>query len=234
MGFIQSYIKFLASKIEDDIEKHVAEFLPRGKNLTYLDCGCDNGSKTISRAKIISTNEILGFENISERANLAREKGIKVYNSDLNERWPLGDSSVDCITATEVVEHLVNLDNFFSESQRVLKKGGKIIISTENLAAYHNIMALILGNQPYTGPYLSKVYPIGHRPSAKFYQHTLPMDPHINVMTFKSLIQLLRNYRFKIIYKKGIGFYPLFSPISDFFSGIDYLHASYAMVMAQK
>lgn len=234
MGLIQNYIKLLATKIEKDIEKYVAEFLPQEKNLTYLDCGCDDGAKTINRAKIIGTNKILGLENIPQRAFLAREKRVKVYETDLNEKWPLKDSNVDCITATEVVEHLVNLDNFFLESYRVLKKGGSIIISTENLAAYHNIVALILGNQPYTGPYLSRTYPIGHRPSAKFYQHSLPMDPHLNVMTCKSLLQLLQSYGFKITFKKGVGFYPLPSPLSDLLSHIDYLHASYIIVVAQK
>lgn len=234
MGIFSSYINYLGKKAELRIENALLSFLPKGKNITYLDCGCDDGEKTITRAKKIGTKKILGFENIPERVRLARKKGVKVYTCDLNKKWPLKDLSIDYITATEVIEHLIDLDNFFAESKRVLRKGGKIIISTENLAAYHNIIALIIGNQPYTGPYLSKLYSIGHRPCGKYYQKELPMDPHINVMTAKALKQLLAAYGFKLEGMSPIGFYPFPPPFFKLLAQIDKNHASYVVVKASK
>lgn len=234
MNIFKKYIKYLGSKIEQEIEDTVVELLPNGQDLVLLDCGCDDGEKTITRAKKIGTKKILGFENIPERVKLARKKGVKVYTCDLNQKWPLKDSSIDYITATEVIEHLIDLDNFFAESKRVLRKGGKIIISTENLAAYHNIIALLFGNQPYTGPYLSKVYPIGHRPCGKYYQKELPMNPHISVMTAKALKQLLIAYGFKLEGMSPVGFYPFPPPLFKLLAQLDKNHASYIVVKASK
>ena len=234
MNILGKYIKYLGSKIEQEIEDKVGKLLPAGRNLVFLDCGCDDGEKTIARAKKIGTKKILGFENIPERAMLARKKGVKVYACDLNKKWPLKDASVDCLTATEVIEHLIDLDNFFNESKRVLRKKGKIIVSTENLAAYHNIIALFFGTQPYTGPYLSNVYPIGHRPCGKFYQKELPMDPHLSVMTTKALKQLLIAYDFKLEYISPVGFYPLPPPLFKLFAQLDKYHASYIIIKASK
>lgn len=234
MSLLKSYIRYLASQIELQIEEVVVKNLPKNKRTVLLDCGCDDGKKSVNRARAIGASRLLGLERVAQRARLAKERGVKVVTTDLNTPWPLRSSSIDCITATEVVEHLVDLDNFFSESYRTLKKGGRIIVSTENLAAWHNILALLVGNQPYTGPYLSKIYPIGHHPTGNYYQQLLPMDPHLNVMTLKSLIQLLKNYGFKVIAYQGVGFYPVPRPVADLLATLDFYHSSYGVVVGQK
>ncbi len=234
MGILGTYINHLGREYEGKIEETVVRLLPKKRNSVYLDCGCDDGLKTVKRAEIIGARTIFGIENAQERAEEAKGRGIKVYKCDLNKKWPLGANSIDCITATEVVEHLFDIDNFFSESKRVLKKGGSLIVSTENLAGYHNIFALLLGNQPYTGPYLSKRFVIGHRPCAKFYKNELPMDPHISVMTTKSLLELFKVYGLKAVNFLGVGFYPFPAPVCDLFSKMDKNHASYVVVKGIK
>ena len=199
MNLLSKYVEFLGIRTENEIENAVSNFLPNGSNIKYLDCGCDNGIKTINRARTIRTSKIWGIESINARAKVARKNNLSVYISNLNRKFPIKSNLLDCITATEVVEHLSDVDNFLSECKRVLKKGGSVIISTENLAGWQNIFSLVLGNQPYTGPYLSKVFSAVARPSGKFYKHPLPMDPHLNVMTLKALIRLLKLYGFNNI-----------------------------------
>ncbi len=230
------YIKYLGENVDFELENMVFKSLPRGNNLVYLDVGCFDGSKTIKRAGKIGTKRIIGIDVLPSIVKGARKKGIKMVTCDLNKKWPLGSSSVDCITATEVVEHLVDIDNFFSEARRVLKPGGRLIITTDNLAGYQNIFALLIGNQPYTGPYLSKVYPIGHRPNAEFYKvsYFREMNPHLNVMTSKALEQLLTFYKFKIVVVKGAGFYPFPKPVSSVFSQIDKRHAAHIFMVGEK
>ncbi|KKR81584.1 MAG: hypothetical protein UU73_C0001G0140 [Candidatus Daviesbacteria bacterium GW2011_GWA1_41_61] len=237
MGILGQYIQFLSRSAEFEIEKKVLSFLPRGESLVYLDLGCDDGAKSLERSQKIGTNNILGVEVVSSRAKEAESKNIKVIKVDLNNKWTFADNSIDCITATEVIEHLSDLDNFFSESKRILKKGGRLIISTENLAGYHNILALLLGNQPYTGPYLSTVYPIGHRPCGKYYHQSnssVTINPHLNVMTIKALEQLLQRYGFYVRGSWGVAFYPLPSPLSNLLSYIDKYHASYCVVCGER
>ena len=56
------------------------------------------------------------------------------------------DEQYDVIVASEIMEHILDLDRFFSEIKRVLKKDGKLIITTPNMCRTFNIFALIYGN----------------------------------------------------------------------------------------
>ena len=269
MNLFSRYIEFLGRRTESEIEMAVASFLPRNSKIKFLDCGSDNGIKTINRANIIGTSHVWGIERVKERVKLARKNNLKVYTTNLNRVFLFENDSINCITATEVIEHLRDVDNFLSECKRVLKKDGSVIISTENLAGWQNVFSLILGNQPYTGPYLSKFFSVVDRPSGKFYncsrkitllsvnelncfelaegvaedtmglpmvvhKHSLPMDPHLNVMTRKALVRLLKMYGFSRIESVGIGFLPLPYPLSWVMSYVDKNHASYVVVKAVK
>jgi 2-polyprenyl-3-methyl-5-hydroxy-6-metoxy-1,4-benzoquinol methylase len=236
MGIIYSYIKLVGRLAGNDLEKNIMSLLPKGDDLVYLDCGCDNGEKTISRAGHIGTDRIFGIELIKKRAKLAVKRGVKVSNFNLNEKWEYLDKQFDIITATEVVEHLVDLDNFFLEARRVLKKDGILIVSTENLASFHNIFALILGNQPSTGPYLSRLFSIGYHPCNCYQKdkERILMPPHLNVMTKKALASLFNFFRFKILSIKGSGFYPFPPPLAQIFSFFAKNYASYVVVKGVK
>ena len=234
MRFLDRYIHYLGKSAEGEIEETVFNFLPRGKQIVYLDLGCGDGSKTIRRATRIGTSKFSGIE--IERIETLGSKGkIRIYSADLNHKLPVRGRSVDCITLTEVIEHLVDLDNFFSEVKRILKPNGKLIISTENLASCHNIMALLLGNQPYTGPYLSRIYPIGSRNNAKYYtgKNKGGGNPHINGMTIKALTKLLERNGFQIKAVAGIAFYPLPPVLGKLISKVDKYHSTYCVVSAE-
>ncbi|KKS68985.1 MAG: Methyltransferase type 11 [Candidatus Daviesbacteria bacterium GW2011_GWA2_42_7] len=114
------YIGYLGRVNEGLIEQMVLESLPKGKDSVYLDLGCGDGVKTLIRASHIGTGDVIGIEGDKNLLSAAKNGGIKTYWTDINLPWPINDVSVDCITATEVVEHLSDLDNFFSESKRIL------------------------------------------------------------------------------------------------------------------
>jgi SAM-dependent methyltransferase len=46
--------------------------------------------------------------------------------------FPVGDGSVDVVTANSVIEHLLSPENILSESLRTLKPGGALILVTPN------------------------------------------------------------------------------------------------------
>jgi len=236
MKFLKSYVKLLGREAGLDIEKLVCKFLPKNSGAVYLDCGCWDGEKTRKRGIAIGTKKVLGVEVVNKARLLAEKNDVVTYNFDLNQKWPIGSKRIDVITATEVIEHLIDLDNFFSEAKRVLKDGGGLIISTENLAGYHNIFTLLLGNQPYTGPYLSRRFSVSRGPSSEYYDKGMSgyMNPHLNVMTYKALILILKKYGFTILKDRGVGFYPLPFPFSKILPLIDKYHSSYAIVLALK
>lgn len=229
-------MKLLGREAGIDIERLVYKFLPMNPKAVYLDCGCWDGEKTLKRGVVIGTKNVLGVEVVDKVRLLAEKKDVVTYNFDLNQKWPIKTKSIDILTATEVVEHLVDLDNFFSEAKRVLREGGKLIVSTENLAGYQNIFALLLGNQPYTGPYLSKRFSVSRGPNSEFYNKELSsyINPHLNVMTYKALVFILKKYGFTVLKGCGAGFYPLPFPFSKILPFIDKYHSSYAVILAQK
>lgn len=117
-----------------------------GPHSTLLDVGCWDGDNTRLWSKAARTKTVLGIEPV----NVAEKFKMKIYrvkaDSDI---WPIADNSVDCVVSNQVVEHLSDLDHFFSEASRVLKIGGTIVTSTNNLSSLHNIFALILGWAPF-------------------------------------------------------------------------------------
>lgn len=81
-----------------------------------------------------------GFGNIScvDGTDLFRENleksGYSFFTVDLEqEDLPFADASVDCCTCFEVIEHIERPTNMLTEILRVLKPGGKLILTTPDL-----------------------------------------------------------------------------------------------------
>ena len=56
-------------------------------------------------------------------------KEVHVVNLN-SEKLPCKENTFDTVIAADVIEHLENPSNFLRECNKVLKKGGKFIIST--------------------------------------------------------------------------------------------------------
>jgi ubiquinone/menaquinone biosynthesis C-methylase UbiE len=56
------------------------------------------------------------------------------------EKIPLKDEKFNLITCNFVVEHLVNPSEVFNEFNRLLKKNGKLVITTPNSLAYDTLL----------------------------------------------------------------------------------------------
>ena len=238
---IISYLKFIGKEAGFKREKEVRRLLPKGKNLRYLDCGCEDGRLTLERANVIGTNKVYGIEIMDSEIKKARQRGVIVENADLNDKIPFGNNEFDVITATQVIEHLYNIDNFVSEIRRLLKPEGIFIVSTENLAAWHNIFALVLGMQPSTGPFISNKFTIGFYPlnkehvkDQKIAPHLADMNGHTRVMTYNSCKELYKRYNFKLLVEKTLGYYPFFGFFADIFSGIDKWHGLNIILKLEK
>ena len=71
---------------------------------------------------------------LADRANkhLHGRPGFMGVSVPSENRWQLPSRSVDVVFATEVIEHLgdTELDAFFTETHRILRHGGTVIIST--------------------------------------------------------------------------------------------------------
>jgi len=94
-----------------------------------LDCGAGRGkfSETLKdKGAIVEACDINKKQFIS--------KNIKFTEADLNKKLPYKDSGFDMIISIEVLEHLENPSHFIAEIKRILKKGGKAVITTPNIS----------------------------------------------------------------------------------------------------
>lgn len=239
---LKNYFSYLYENTAKNSGTVAESMLEQDNNAVLLDCGCWDGINTKKFGGIIGTKFLHGIELNRNKAREAQKNGIKVKIADLNRKLPYGNNSFDVIIAYHVIEHLVNVRLFVSELRRVLKKNGYVIIGTPNLASWHNIFALFLGIQPFSGPTIKPDYKSDcgivkelnmARMKKVFSEKSETLD-HVKVMTTKALSGLLRDFDFKIEELRGFGYYPFPAFISNSLSRIDVYHSHYIVVKARK
>ena len=103
-----------------------------------LDIGCGHGwyplhliEKWQLKGHItgidISSHNITLFQNEIKKRGYSEKLSASVANA---ENLPFPDNTFDIVYSTESLEHIESTDKFFSEAGRVLKSGGKLIITT--------------------------------------------------------------------------------------------------------
>ena len=81
-------------------------------------------------------HELLGGAHNITVVNIADDVGSDL-SFDVEKTFPIEDKSYDVVLAINLLEHLYDGDNFFSETKRVLKKSGKVVIVVPFLMFYH-------------------------------------------------------------------------------------------------
>lgn len=116
--------------------------IPKGSRI--LDVGCGDGN--VSQL-YLSKGEVYGVD-ISEKAlDFARKRGIKTRLVDLNRgRLPYTDGFFEAVVLTDVVEHLLDPPSLLKEAKRVLKRGGRLIITVPNFARLTNRLRMFWGD----------------------------------------------------------------------------------------
>jgi len=104
--------------------------VPRNANL-ILDVGC--GSGWVAKKFLPLNKKVFSLD-------ISKTNPLKIHNSLNNNnhfpivadsfRLPFKDEILDCVIASEVIEHTYNPKEFIKELFRVVSKGGRLIIST--------------------------------------------------------------------------------------------------------
>lgn len=68
---------------------------------------------------------------------------VECAKVDITRPFPYPDNFFDLIIAIEVSEHIIDHENFFSESGRILKSDGKLYITTPNILSLKSRMRFL-------------------------------------------------------------------------------------------
>ncbi|NQT46450.1 MAG: class I SAM-dependent methyltransferase [Candidatus Omnitrophica bacterium] len=140
-------------KKNKDISERMAlliNFFKRVKPRKMLDIGCGSGylGYLIKRMDMDRDLIIKGFD-ISEYAISQITSYDKTYLLDIDKKdIPEESDYFDMVVCGEVLEHIYDVDHCLDEIKRVLKPGGKAIITTPNFSYWKYRIVCLFGGIP--------------------------------------------------------------------------------------
>lgn len=154
----------------------------QGKNI--LDVGCYNGT-FLSLIKN-RNNNFFGLEVSDWGVEQSRKREMKIeqYFFDDKTKFPYENNYFDVIVAGEIIEHIYDTDFFLTETYRILKSEGKLLLSTPNVASLGRRLLLLFGINP-----IIELSP--NEPAS---------SGHIRYFTFRTLRKLLEKHNFRTIF----------------------------------
>ncbi len=106
----------------------------------------DIGSGEGFYADIISPEvaEVVCMDAAADKLGRCRDKGYSTLQLDLNQPLPPDDESFDFVNALEIIEHLDDPSHFLKEVHRILKPGGRLVLSTINKTSPEGLKGRLL------------------------------------------------------------------------------------------
>lgn len=204
------------------------EMLEPDQKAVVLDCGpgnCVFAEEIRQRAGVTWLSVV---DNSPNRLIFAARKGWMAACGDLNLKIPYLDGMFTVVHAGQIIEHLNDTDRFVEELYRVTRPGGYCLVSTPNLASWHNILQLTLGRQPHVAMVSDKII------RWRLDDDEVDEPKHRRVFTGQGLAMLLSYHGFIIEKVVGAGYYPFTGRVARFLSRIDRRHAAYVVVKARR
>jgi len=159
------------------VEKFIELIEPCG---TLLDIGCWDGYIMREILKQKKAKNVKGVDNSKPAIALGRKNGFDISFASADKRLPFKNNRFDCVSATEIIEHLYDVNMFLKEVYRVLKPNGQFILTTPNIASLGARLSLLMG----VAPWMIET------------ELTSQTSGHIRYYTFSSLHKLLSKYKF--------------------------------------
>ncbi|MCX6775810.1 MAG: class I SAM-dependent methyltransferase [Candidatus Micrarchaeota archaeon] len=167
----------------------LSRYIPR-EDAVILDFGCGNGEIIKEMMVLNPKAKYIGLDVSKKALSVASAKLPKAEFQLIEDggRFPLKSASVDFIFASEVIEHIYDTENAFSEIARVLRPNGEVLLTTPYHGIIKNLLTVLLA----------------------FDSHFDPEGPHIRFFSKNSLFSCLRKARLEPVEH---GYYGRFYPV---------------------
>lgn len=157
---------------------------------SILDAGCGDGWFTAQLHK--QGFQAVGMDISARALELAygRYPQLVFERYPLDQgNWPFPADQFDAVFASEVVEHVYDVGTMFAEMNRVLRRGGLLIITTPYHGVSKNLLIVLFG----------------------FERHFNVEGAHIRFFTLRSSRAILEKYGFEV---KKVRYFGRIRPIS--------------------
>jgi len=127
------YVRKYLTEIKDELKGKIAVDMPAGNGVTsevLLDIGC----------------QVEAYDLFPEYFLL---KDIECKKADINQGLPIENNHADYVICQEGIEHFNDQLKMFSEFNRILKMGGKLIITTPSISNLAAKMSYFLFESEY-------------------------------------------------------------------------------------
>ena len=169
-----------------------------------VELGCANGESLQYLKNKYGFHSAIGcdlaFNDVLEIDN------TKLLSTNLNEKWFFADSSVDCLVAMMIFEHLFDPWFCFSEVKRVLAPNGRAFVNLPLVTSIKNRLRLLNGQLPVTSVPYSRWRQEGHWDGF-----------HLHYFSIRSILDLAESSGLKVVRKNAVG---KFNRLKDIFPSL--------------
>ncbi len=129
--------------LEDDRYGNVVARVAEGPAVQrILDAGCGNGWLA---SRYRGPHMVVGIDLADANLRRIRDLGIHPVKYNLDRPLPFADGAFDTVVCSEILEHIFSPDQLLREIMRVLKPGGRVILTVPNLHCLRNRVDVLLG-----------------------------------------------------------------------------------------
>jgi ubiquinone/menaquinone biosynthesis C-methylase UbiE len=129
------------------IDRLIRPHLSAGSRVLEIGCGAGNlllqatvaGSYPLALDLSMQALTFVRSRLEEARSGVEAPSGYALTQA-IGERLPLADESFDCILLSEVIEHLEAPQHSIREAARVLRPGGRLLITTPNYRSFWPVM----------------------------------------------------------------------------------------------
>jgi len=119
-------------------EPVVREALGEVAGLAVLDLGCGTGRHALWLAQAGARVTAIDFSEgmLAQARRKPGAEAVRFLAHDLHQPLPFADREFDRVVSGLVLEHLADLEPFFAEVRRVLRAGGRAVVSAMHPAMF--------------------------------------------------------------------------------------------------